>query len=163
TPAPPPAPEPFVKAWPRPPRGGGGGNPATPPSKPPKVNGRKPTRTVRMPVEVQRPVDVPARDASEARNEVPGRDEPGPGDAKGPGGGPGDGAECATPPCGDGGGVFSEDVVAEMPELIAGPEVRLSQEAVRSGVAGTMSVRCVITAAGTVEACEVLKGLPLAE
>jgi TonB family protein len=59
--------------------------------------------------------------------------------------------------------LFSEDVVAEMPVLLAGPEVRLSQEAVRSGVAGTMLVRCVITAAGTVEACEVLKGVPLAE
>jgi TonB family protein len=59
--------------------------------------------------------------------------------------------------------VLSEDVVAEVPVLLAGSEVRLSQEAVHSGVSGTMLVRCVITAAGTVEACEVLKGVPLAE
>ncbi|HEY1906239.1 MAG TPA: TonB family protein [Myxococcaceae bacterium] len=59
--------------------------------------------------------------------------------------------------------MFSEDVVAATPELLEAPEVRLSQEAVRSGVVGTMLVRCVITAAGTVEGCEVLKGVPLAE
>ncbi|HEY1417504.1 MAG TPA: TonB family protein [Myxococcaceae bacterium] len=117
---------------------------------------------MRTPLEVQRPADPPARETSEARNEVPGRDEPGTGDGKGPGG-PGGGPECATPPCGDGGGVFSEDVVAAMPEPLEAPEVRLSQEAVRSGVVGTMLVRCVITAAGTVEGCEVLKGVPLAE
>jgi TonB family protein len=59
--------------------------------------------------------------------------------------------------------VFSEDVVAAVPELLEATDVRLSQEAVRSGVVGTMLVRCVITAAGTVEGCEVLKGVPLAE
>ena len=118
---------------------------------------------MRTPVEVQRPVDLPARDTTEGRNEVPGRDDPGPGDGNGPGGPGRGGPECATPPCGGGGEIFSEDVVAAVPVLVVGPEVRLSQEAVRSGVAGTMLVRCVITAAGAVEACEVLKGLPLAE
>jgi len=59
--------------------------------------------------------------------------------------------------------VFSEDVVATMPVLLAGPEVTLSAEARRTGVEGTVRVRCVITAAGTVEGCEVLERLPLAE
>ena len=50
-----------------------------------------------------------------------------------------------------------------MPVLLSAPEVRLSAEARRGGVEGTVLVRCVITASGTVEACEVLKGLPLAD
>jgi TonB family protein len=68
-----------------------------------------------------------------------------------------------TPPCGGGQGIVSEDVVAEMPVLVSAPEVRLSPEARRGGVEGTVLVRCVITASGTVEGCEVLKGLPLAD
>ncbi len=39
----------------------------------------------------------------------------------------------------------------------------LSAEARRTGVEGTVRIRCVITAAGTVEGCEVLERLPLAE
>ena len=70
---------------------------------------------------------------------------------------------CATPPCGEGPGVFSEDVVAAMPVLLSGPDVALSSEARRAGVEGTVRVRCVITAAGAVEGCEVLERLPLAE
>jgi len=141
---------------------GGGGTQEKGPTKPTKANGRKTPRSVRPPVEVSRPADLPARSESDARNEVPGRDETGGADAAGPGG-PGGGVGCATPPCGDGGGIFSEDVVADMPVLLAAPEIRLSQDAVHSGVEGTMLVRCVITAAGTVEGCEVLKGVPLAE
>jgi TonB family protein len=57
----------------------------------------------------------------------------------------------------------TEDVVAEMPVLLSAPEVTLSPEARRSGVEGTLLVRCVIAATGSVEGCEVLKGLPLAE
>jgi periplasmic protein TonB len=68
-----------------------------------------------------------------------------------------------TPSCGRGQGIVSEDVVAEMPVLVSAPEVRLSPEARRGGVEGTVLVRCVITASGTVEGCEVLKGLPLAD
>lgn len=59
--------------------------------------------------------------------------------------------------------MFSEDVVAAMPVLLSGPGVVLSAEARRTGVEGTLLVRCVITASGTVEGCEVLEGLPLAE
>lgn len=82
-------------------------------------------------------------------------------DGRGPGGG---GPECATPPCGgDGSGLFAEDVVASMPVLLSGPEVTLPADARRTGVEGTMLVRCLITAAGTVEGCQVLKGVPLAE
>ena len=50
-----------------------------------------------------------------------------------------------------------------MPALLSAPEVVLSPEARRGGVEGTMLVRCVITATGSVESCEVLKGLPLAD
>lgn len=53
--------------------------------------------------------------------------------------------------------------MAEVPVLLSAPEVILSPEARRSGVEGTMLVRCVITATGSVEGCEVLKGLPLAD
>ncbi|HSP18491.1 MAG TPA: TonB family protein [Myxococcaceae bacterium] len=75
----------------------------------------------------------------------------------------GDRPACATPPCSEGPGVLSEDVVARMPVLLSGPDVTLSPEARRSGVEGPVRVRCVITAAGTVEGCEVLERLPLAE
>jgi TonB family protein len=54
-------------------------------------------------------------------------------------------------------------VVAEMPVLLSAPDVVLSPAARRSGVEGTILVRCVITATGSVDSCEVLKGLPLAD
>ena len=53
--------------------------------------------------------------------------------------------------------------MAQLPVLLSAPEVMLSPEARRSGVEGTMLVRCLITATGSVEGCEVLKGLPLAD
>ncbi len=92
---------------------------------------------------------------------VPGSDDVSGGPGTEPGG-PG-GPACATPPCGTETGVFSEDVVAAMPVLLSGPDVTLSPEARRMGVEGTVRVRCIITAAGTVEGCEVLERLPLAE
>ena len=161
-PPPPPAPEPKIP-WSgikESLRGGGRGPPA-PPATPPRSNGRRGPRTVRTPVEVSRPIDLPPRTAPETDDGDSGDNGPGV-----PGGqGPGvtrDGPECATPPCG-GPDIFSEDVVAKMPVLLSAPEVTLSPEARRSGVEGTMLVRCVITAAGTVEGCEVLRSLPLAE
>jgi protein TonB len=160
-PAPPPAPETVVPHWPRAGLRGGGGEPATPPAKAPRSTGRRPPRTVRTPLEIARPVDLPARESTQPGGEDVGREGPNaPG--TGPGGG-GDGPECATPPCGGGQGVVEEDVVAEVPVLLSAPEVTLSPDARRTGVEGTMIVRCVITAAGTVEGCEVLKGLPLAD
>ena len=60
-------------------------------------------------------------------------------------------------------GIQSEDVVAAMPVLLSAPEVMLAPEARRGGVEGTLLVRCVITAVGSVEGCEVLRRLPLAE
>jgi len=59
--------------------------------------------------------------------------------------------------------VLSEDVVATMPVLLSGPEVTLPADVRRTGVQGTMLVGCLITAAGAVEGCQVLKGIPLAE
>jgi protein TonB len=162
-PVPPPTPEPPFK-WPPIKAGlrGGTGNPAAPPVKPPRATGRKPPRAVRAPPEISRPVDLPSRTSAESQDPDPGPEEPGTPGTTGPGGA-GDGPECATPPCGGGQGVVEEDVVAQVPVLLSAPEVTLSPDARRSGVEGTMLVRCVITAAGTVEGCEVLKGLPLAD
>jgi len=137
---------------------GSGGGPKTPPTTPPKVIGRRPPRAVRTPLEIARPLDLPPRTEPERQ----GDDSGGDGKASGPGGA-GDGRACATPPCGGGGDLVSEDVVAEVPVLLSAPEIVLSPEARRSGVEGTMLVRCVITATGSVESCEVLKGLPLAD
>lgn len=160
-PAPPPAPPLVIKHWPGPGVARGGGNPATPQAKAPRSTGRRPPRTVRTPLEIARPVDLPARESTQPGGEDVGREGP---DAPGAGpGGGGDGPECATPPCGGGPGVVEEDVVAEVPVLLSAPEVTLSPDARRTGVEGTMIVRCVITAAGTVEGCEVLKGVPLAD
>lgn len=139
----------------------GGGGPAAPPATPPRSNGRRAPRTVRTPVEVSRPVDLPRTAARTPEDDSP-DDGPGVPGGQGPGGA-GIGPECATPPCGGGGDIVSEDVVAQMPALLSAPEVMLSPEARRTGVEGTMLVRCVITAAGTVEGCEVLQTLPLAE
>jgi len=158
-PPPPPTRDPIVKWWPsRPGPHGGGGNRATPPAKLSHPAGRKAPRAVRAPVEVSRPADLHPRAAPDDDGSSPGSDTRGAGPAGG-GGGP----ECATPPCGGGEELVEEDVAAEMPVLLSGPEVALSPEARRSGVEGTMLVRCVITASGTVEGCEVLKGLPLAD
>jgi periplasmic protein TonB len=143
------------KAGPR----GGGGAPKEPPAILPKVNGRKPPRTVRTPLDIPRPADLPERSPSSPGSGDDRADDSPPGGPGGPGAGP----ECAIPPCGGGQGVVSQDVVAEMPVLLSAPEVRLSPEARRGGVEGTVLVRCVITASGTVEACEILKGLPLAD
>ncbi|HEY1333292.1 MAG TPA: TonB family protein [Myxococcaceae bacterium] len=158
-PAAPPAPDPVVRV--RVPHGlqAAGGTPTSPPARPPRPVGRKPPRTVRAPVEISRPVDLQPRTAPDDDGSSPGADVPGP-----PGPGGGGGPECATPPCGGGqGGLVEEDVVAEVPVLLSGPEVTLSPEARRTGVEGTMLVRCVITATGTVEGCEVLRGVPLAD
>jgi len=161
-PAPPPAAPLVIKNWPGPGVARGGGNPAPPPAKTPRSNGRKAPRTVRTPLEISRPADLPSRTSTETQDADPGPQGPGTPGTTGPGGA-GDGPECATPPCGGGQGVVEEDIVAQVPVLLSAPEVTLSPDARRSGVEGTMLVRCVITATGTVEGCEVLKGLPLAD
>ncbi|HTS80378.1 MAG TPA: TonB family protein [Myxococcaceae bacterium] len=120
---------------------------------------RRPSETHPLQRRPRPATSVPALE--EASKEVPGGGEETGGEGpEGPSGAP----ECATPPCdATSSGVFTEDIVAEMPLLLSGPDVALSAEARRAGVEGTMLVRCVITTAGTVEACEVLKGLPLAD
>ena len=153
-----PPPEPTVK-WPVVKAGnrGGGGPPKAPPATAPKVTGRRPPRTVRTPLDIPRPAGLPERSASSSlESGDEGVDDSSPG-------GPGNGPECVTPPCGGVPGIVSEDVVAEMPVLLSAPEVTLPPEARRMGVEGTMLVRCVITASGSVEGCEVLRGLPLTE
>lgn len=161
-PAPPGPPEKVIPV--RPPRGtlfGGSRSPATPPPAGPRAH---------RPVRPRPPEQHPLARRSEAQPATPvdragGSDDSGgsnemPGEGRG---GPGEGPACATPPCGDAMGIQSEDVVARMPVLLSAPEVMLSPEARRTGVEGTMIVRCVITAAGSVEGCQVLRGLPLAE
>ncbi|MDI1451625.1 energy transducer TonB [Polyangium sp. 6x1] len=46
------------------------------------------------------------------------------------------------------------------PQQVSGPPIRHTPEALAEGVEGMMIVRCVITEAGTVEGCHVIKGLP---
>ncbi len=152
---------PPVRWIPRGPIASGGGSGQKPGALPPRA--RRPVRPgTARPVEVARPTEPPPPPVS--TEGLDGNPQDGPGGPTGDGRGPGGGPECATPPCGgDGPGAFSEDVVAQMPVLLSGPGVMLSAEARRSGVEGTLLARCVITASGTVEGCEVLRGLPLAE
>lgn len=154
-PAPPGPPERVIPV--RPPRGtlvGASASPATPSPAAPRAH---------RPVRPRPPEQHPLARRSEAQPVTP-VDPAGESETTGEGpGGPGDGPACATPPCGDAMGIHSEDVVALMPMLLSAPEVMLSPEARRTGVEGTMIVRCVITAAGSVEGCEVLRNLPLAE
>lgn len=46
------------------------------------------------------------------------------------------------------------------PAMISGPSPEYTQEAIDSGVQGLMQVRCIVTVAGMVRNCKVLKGLP---
>jgi TonB family protein len=158
-PAPPPGADPPIH-WIHPGSARGGGSPgSTAPSPPRKA--RHPVTPRSRPVpRATEPAPAPAP-STEPDEGNPGLDVPS-GETGTEPGGPG-GPACATPPCGTGPGVFSEDVVAAMPVLLSGPDVTLSPEARRTGVEGTVRVRCIITAAGTVESCEVLERLPLAE
>ncbi len=45
------------------------------------------------------------------------------------------------------------------PSMISGPDIEYSEEALDRGIEGTMQVRCVVTVAGAVRRCRVLKGL----
>jgi len=158
-PAPPRAEPPPVRWIHRGPVASGGGAGQAPASPPPKARRSVRPRTPRS-VEVAHPAGPSPAPSTEGPDGDPAREGFGGFTGDGPGGGPG----CATPPCGgDGPGAFSEAVVAALPVLLSGPGVTLSPEARRTGVEGTLLVRCVITASGTVEGCEVLKGLPLAE
>jgi TonB family protein len=53
---------------------------------------------------------------------------------------------------------FNESMTA--PTMISGPSPEYTQEAIDRGIEGTMQVRCVVTVAGQVRNCKVLKGLP---
>jgi TonB family protein len=46
------------------------------------------------------------------------------------------------------------------PAMISGPAPEYTQEALDRGIEGTMQVRCIVTVAGQVRSCKVLKGLP---
>ena len=161
-PAPPGPPERLVPV--RPPRGklvGSSEAPASPSPAAPRAHRPGRPRPPEQHPLARRPETQPAAPIEPADGSA-GAAESGETTGEGPGG-LGDGPACATPPCGDAMGIQSEDVVAAMPVLLSAPEVTLSLEARRSGVEGTMLVRCVITAVGSVEGCEVLQGLPLAE
>ncbi len=45
------------------------------------------------------------------------------------------------------------------PQLLAGPAIAYPREAIEAHVEGTMLARCVITTAGTLEDCRIIKGL----
>jgi len=53
---------------------------------------------------------------------------------------------------------FNDTMTA--PSMISGPAPEYTQEALDRGIEGTMSVRCIVTVAGQVQNCKVLKGLP---
>jgi TonB family protein len=46
------------------------------------------------------------------------------------------------------------------PVMLSGPAPEYTQEAIDRGIEGVMQVRCVVTAAGQVRNCKVVKGLP---
>lgn len=62
------------------------------------------------------------------------------------------------PPTGE--EVLPMDAGMTRPRLLAGPELRYTQEALAARVEGTMVVKCVITREGDAQDCRVLKGLP---
>ena len=53
---------------------------------------------------------------------------------------------------------FNDSMTA--PTMVSGPNVEYSQDAIERGIEGTMMVRCVVTVAGSVRNCKVIKGLP---
>src|SRR5438874_2154896 len=53
---------------------------------------------------------------------------------------------------------FNESMTA--PTMVSGPSPEYSADAVERGIEGTMQVRCVVTVAGTVRNCKVIKGVP---
>jgi TonB family protein len=63
-----------------------------------------------------------------------------------------------NPPSGDEPIVFNDALTA--PVLISGPSPEYTPMALERRVEGTMAVRCVITVAGTVHGCRVIKSLP---
>ncbi len=46
------------------------------------------------------------------------------------------------------------------PAMISGPVPQYTAEAIERGIEGSMQIRCVVTVAGEVRACKVVKGLP---
>ncbi len=53
---------------------------------------------------------------------------------------------------------FNDTMTA--PAMISGPNPEYSQDAIERGIEGTMQIRCIVTVAGRVRNCKVLKGLP---
>jgi periplasmic protein TonB len=53
-----------------------------------------------------------------------------------------------------------KDTIMTAPTLVSGPDPEYSEKAIERGVEGLMVVKCVVTVAGTVHDCRVLKGLP---
>jgi TonB family protein len=53
---------------------------------------------------------------------------------------------------------FNDNMTA--PVLISGPPPEYPQKAIERGVEGTMTIRCVVTVAGAVHGCRVIKSLP---
>jgi TonB family protein len=53
---------------------------------------------------------------------------------------------------------FNESMTA--PTMVSGPNPEYTQDAIERGIEGVIQVRCVVTVAGMVRACKVVKGLP---
>jgi len=56
--------------------------------------------------------------------------------------------------------VFSAEQGMTLPRRIAGADPEYTREALEAGVQGNLIAKCVITAEGAVEDCQILKGLP---
>ena len=53
---------------------------------------------------------------------------------------------------------YNESMTA--PVMVSGPNPEYTQDAFERGIEGTIQLRCIVTVAGSVRACKVLKGLP---
>ncbi len=70
-------------------------------------------------------------------------------------------AVVALPPAVESGGAAVEfDPAMMAPAMISGPAPEYTPEAIERGIEGSMQIRCVVTVAGDVRDCRVLKGLP---
>lgn len=56
--------------------------------------------------------------------------------------------------------LFSAEQGMTLPRRIAGADPVYTREALEAGVQGTLIAKCVITAEGAVQGCQILKGLP---
>ena len=92
-----------------------------------------------------------------------GGDGPPGGGGRGGPGGPGSGLGRPAPPPPPTSETMPFGPGMERPALLSGPQPVYPREALAAKVEGMMLVKCVITTAGTLRSCRILKGLPYME